>query len=344
MKKLLIITPGFPRQENESHIMPYIQNVILSFKNLYPSVHLTILSTHKPISKTSYQWHGIEVIPLNGNDVKYPTKIGFLIKSYFKLKQLIQKNKYDGIFNLWYNEFTILTQLIKCNRYTWMLGQDVKPDNFYLKILKPKPERILAMSPSNNDILFQTNGVRAHKVIPIAINEALFPLLNTGERAIDLFGAGNLSALKNYKLFIQVIIELKKTNPFIKAELAGDGPEEQDLKTIIAQNNLQNNITLLGLISNAEVLNKMNNAKIFLHTSTFEGGSTVYVEALYSGCQLVGTLPLLDKEIENFHCHKTVADIGTKINYLLANPKPAKRIIYYSMEMVCNEIYSLFYH
>lgn len=344
MKKLLIITPGFPKQENESHILPHIQNVILSFKNLYPSVHLTILATHKPICTTSYHWHGIEVIALKGNDVKYPTKILFLIKSYFKLKQLIKTNKYDGILNLWYNEFTLLTQLIKCNRYTWMLGQDVRPDNFYLKLLKPTPERIVALSPSNNDILYQTIGVRAHKVIPIAVNETLFPVLNIGERAIDVFGAGNLSALKNYKFFIQVIVELKKTNPFIKVELAGDGPEEEDLKTIIEQNNLQNNITLLGLISNAEVLAKMNNAKIFLHTSTFEGGSMVYVEALFSGCQLVGTLPLLDKEIENFHYHKTIADITTKINYLLAIPKSAKRIIYYSMEMVCNEIYSLFYH
>ena len=343
MKKLLIISPSFPKDDSESHIIPFLQHVFLAFKEKYKDVDLTIVAIHKPLVEKPYDWNGIKVIPLQGNDVKYPLKIMFLFKAFYTISKLVKMHKYDGILNLWHNEFSVFTQLFDCRKFTWMLGQDVKRENLYLRYFKPNPNKIIALSHFNNDVLYQSANIYAHKVIPIAVNENLFPTLHTDKREIDVFGAGFLSPLKNYKLFLEVILELKKAKPNIKAEIAGSGKEENDLKCFVNENNLQNNVTFLGLISHTATLEKMNHSKIFLHTSTFEGGSTVYFEALYSGCQLIGTLPMMDKGIENFHLCKSKSEIVSKLNFLLKNPLPAKRILYYSMDFVCKEIYDLYY-
>ena len=342
MKKLLFITPGFPKDATESHVIPFLQQVFLSFKKKYPEIELTVITIHKPISEP-YYWNGIQVIPLNGNDVKYPMKFVFLAKAFLKIRQVQKQNKYDGILNLWYHEFSVFTPHINTKSYTWMLGQDVKKSNWSLRLFKPNPEKIMALSQYNNAILYETVKIRAHKIIPMAIDESIFPDLNLKERPIDIFGAGWFSHLKNYKLFLAVILEMRKIRPDIRVEIAGAGEQEQELKNFVKANNLQKNVTFLGLLHHQETINKMNDSKIFLHTSTFEGGSTVYFESLYAGCQLVGTLPMIDKPVENFHYCPTTTEIVAAISSLLANPKPPKRVLYYSMDYVCGEIYNLFY-
>ncbi|WP_309642711.1 glycosyltransferase family 4 protein [Flavobacterium sp.] len=343
MKKLLVISPSFPKDASESHVIPFLQHVFLAFKEQYQDVELTIVAIHKPLLEKPYDWNGIKIIPLQGNDIKYPLKVVFLLKSFYKLHRLVKANQYDGILNLWHNEFSVFTQVFRCKKFTWMLGQDVKKDNVYLRYFKPNPNKIMTLSNYNNEALYKSAAIRAHKIIPMAINENLFPPLNNEQRYIDVFGAGFLSPLKNYKFFLEIILALKAIKPNIKAELAGMGEQEQDLKRFVAENNLEDNVTFLGMISHAATLDKMNHSKIFLHTSLFEGGSTVYFEALYSGCQLIGTLPMMDKPIENFHFHEIKMDIVDKISVLLENLPPAKRVRYYSMDFVCKEIYDLYY-
>lgn len=343
MKKLLLITPSFPKDQTESYMHPFLQQVFLALQEKHQDIDITIVAIHRPVSG-NYDWHGMKVIPLNGNNIKHPAKIIFLYKSFYRLRKLIKKEKYDGILNLWYNDFSVFTHAINDKTFTWMLGQDVKRSNIYLRLFKPNPNKIMALSEFNNEVLYQTAKIKAHKVIPIAINEKLFPELNLNQRKINVFGAGNLSPLKNYRLFVEVILELKKTIPNIKAEIAGIGEEESELKNFVNENNLQNNITFLGLISHQEILDKMNDSEIFLHTSTFEGGSAVYFEALYSGCQLVGRLPMMDKDVRNFHLHATKTDIVNAIIFILNNPKRAERVMYYAMDYICEEIHDLFYN
>ncbi|WP_339889678.1 glycosyltransferase [uncultured Flavobacterium sp.] len=342
MKKLLFITPSFPKDDSESYMVCFLQHVFHAFVEKYKNVEVTIISTQKPIS-TPYYWHGIKVIPLNGNNIRYPFKIIFLIKSFYKINRLKKENKYDGILNLWYNDFSVYSHLTNQKTYSWMLGQDVKRDNIFLRLFKPDSKKIIAISNYSNNVLYESIKIKAHKIIPIAVNKNLFPELNTNERSIDVFGAGWLSPLKNYSLFLDIILELKNINPNIKVEIAGIGTEESKLKEFVKTNQLEKNVTFLGLLSHKEILLKMNNSKIFLHTSTFEGGPTVYYEALYSGCQLVGTLQTMDRAVENFYCANSKKDILITLINLLENPKKPKRVIYYSMDYVCEEVYNLFY-
>lgn len=342
MKRLLFITPGFPANESQTHVVPFVQQFVLAFHQQFPEIELMVVAIHKPVSQP-YHWNGISVIPLNGDDIKYPSKAIFLIQSFFKIRKFCKQQNFDGILNFWYQEFSVLSNLQHGKNFTWLQGQDVRKTNRTLRIFKPDPKKIVAISPFNNEVLFETAGIRAYKIIPIGIDRKVFPELNTGQRDFDIFGAGWLTPLKNFRLFVEVISELKKTNPNIKAAIAGSGSEEVQLKQWVKENDLEQNVVFLGLLSHAETLEKMNRSKIFLHTSTFEGGATVYSEALFSGCQLIGTLPLFDREMAHFHHHSQKSDIVAKVNGLLGNLPAPQRILYYKMETVCEETYRLFY-
>jgi glycosyltransferase involved in cell wall biosynthesis len=342
MKKLLVITPGFPKDDSETYVIPFMQAVFKAFKEFHPDVALTFVATHRPVAQP-FSWHGSRVITLNGNNVKYPMKALFLAKSYYKIRKLINAEKFDGILNLWYNDFSVMAERLHPKTVSWMLGQDVRKSNRILRLFPPDPKKVATVSEYSNQILFESTGIKAHKAIPMAVNEGLFPDLNTGERPIDVFGAGWLSELKNYRLFIEVIAELKKTKPDIKAEIAGAGDQETTLKNLAQKLSVGENIIFSGLLTHAETLGKMNQSKIFLHPSLFEGGPTVYFEALYSGCQLIGILPTLDKPVQNFYCLSDKHDIVGKINELLVNLPVPKRVSYYSMDFVCKEIYGLYF-
>ena len=74
-------------------------------------------------------------------------------------------------------------------------------------------------------------------------------------RDIDILGVGSLIPLKQYHLFIEIVHKIRQFLPDIKAALCGKGPEQEDLKTMIAKYNLEANIELTGELSHDKVSN-----------------------------------------------------------------------------------------
>jgi glycosyltransferase involved in cell wall biosynthesis len=93
--------------------------------------------------------------------------------------------------------------------------------------------------------------------------------------------------LKGYLLFPELINDLKKDFPEIKACIIGKGEQEQAIKEKIKRYDLENNLELIGGLPHAEVFSYMQRSKIFLHTSSYEGQSTVIMEALANGLNIV---------------------------------------------------------
>ena len=107
-------------------------------------------------------------------------------------------------------------------------------------------------------------------------------------KTIDIIGIGTLSALKNYSsLFIEVVAALKQHVPHVRAIIIGEGEEYHLLAEKIENRQLQENIVLVGNIPHAKVFEYLSKSKILLHTSAFEGQSTVMLEALAMGLDVV---------------------------------------------------------
>lgn len=101
---------------------------------------------------------------------------------------------------------------------------------------------------------------------------------------------GNLSALadhKDYLTFLRTAAAIIAQDPSIHFIIAGEGPEEKNIKKLIASLNLSSHVHLLGF--RKDVVEVMQSLDLFLITSVTEGLGTIVLEAFAAGVPVVGT-------------------------------------------------------
>lgn len=348
-KKLLFIAPLFPQNHEEDHIAPFISQFSTAFTE-NTNVEVDLISLFFPKSKP-YKYNTINVYPIGSGFKRYYVFLPYLIKAIYKGFMLCKKNKYDGILCFWYRESSllgkILSSIFKIKLRVWMLGQDAKSTNKYPKLLKLSGEEIIMISEHQKLIFFNDHHIEAKRIANVSIDIRKFPQLNTSNREITILGVGNLSDLKNYSLFIDILFNIKKEFKDVKAVICGaNRGDKANLEKKINALDLQNNILFTGSISQKEVLEYMNNAKIFLHTSKFEGSGTVLHEALYAGCNVVSTIPIeKPSHIEDSFFYSTnKTELENRILTVLKSDFKAKRIEKFKMEDTVKEIYDSFYN
>jgi glycosyltransferase involved in cell wall biosynthesis len=348
-KRILFIIPIFPESIQDDTIVPFVFQFCAYFKQKYTEIDIDVLTLNYPINETKYIIEGITVYSLrggfNGKIKNGLTLFRGIIKGIF----LQRKNRYNGILSFWYSQPAIIGFILKkvfnLKHYIWMQGQDVKPENKYLRYFPPKPNELITLGKKHQELLYQFHNILAHKTADVALNPKGFPKLNTEKRNIDIIGVGNLGPIKNYSKFIDIIFELKKSFPNINTTICGGGEEKELLQNKIEKLNLTNNVKLLGYTSNASVRKLMSNSKILLHTSVFEGSPLVIQEALYSGCHVVSTIDLIKEEkILRFYFCKEKKQISDVIISILNNNKSTvKRIKPFDIDDTAKIIYSLFF-
>jgi len=305
-----------------------------------------VISFQYPFEKKEYTWNGISVIALGGKNRSKLFRVMIWLKAYKALNRIKQQYAIMGIVSLWATECALVANTFakknKLKHLIWIIGQDAKVTNKYIARIKPEPGQLMAMSDFLKDEFFKNHHITPGFVFENGIKESVFPELNVTERPIDIFGAGSLIPLKNYSLFIELIAEVKLIFPDIQAAIAGGGEEGKKLQDLIDTYDLRNTITLLGAKTHAETLALMNTSKLFLHTSLYEGNSTVLMEALYSGCKVISTCPLSHQQTENLFIETERAKLKEAILKLLSETASAqKRVVFNTMNRSAQRIVEL---
>lgn len=88
---------------------------------------------------------------------------------------------------------------------------------------------------------------------------------------------GRLTKQKNFKFLINCFDQILKIKKNAKLFIIGDGEEKNNLNHLIVDNNLSNNITLLGFKKN--VFTYLKNANLFVLSSLWEDPGWVLMEA-----------------------------------------------------------------
>jgi hypothetical protein len=70
IKNLIIITPGFPKDELDSVCLPTQQLFVKTVHRLFPDIKINVISLHYPYHKNPYRWNDINVYPINGKNQK----------------------------------------------------------------------------------------------------------------------------------------------------------------------------------------------------------------------------------------------------------------------------------
>jgi glycosyltransferase involved in cell wall biosynthesis len=321
---LIILTPGFPKDEEDSTCLPTQQSFVKSIQDLYPDIQIIILSFHYPFSSRPYLWNGISVIPFDGHGKEKMLRLRLWFRIWKQLRSLKKEKNLVGIFSFWATDCALIGKwfgrIHHIKQYCWISGQEAKKENPYIRLMRPKPEDLIAMSDFLQKEFFRNHRIRPMHVIPIGIDPQQFEINNT-ERDIDILGAGSLIPLKQFSVLIKVVSELTRLRPGIKTMICGKGPEEPALRALIHKLNLQDQISMPGVVQHKELMKLMQRAKIFLHPSSYEGFGAVCIEALYAGAHVISFRRPIAGWIRHWHIVNSEEEMWKKAQEILDDPE-----------------------
>ena len=343
---LVVLTPGFPKDEEDSACLPPIQSFVKALHVEPGPLNVIVLTFDYPFFKGIYYWNGIRVDAFNGWQKGRISKLFKWIKIWRTLKKIKKENNLIGLLSLWCGECAFVADKFSkknnVQHFCWILGQDAKKGNRYVSRILPQPNTLVAISDFIQAEFERNYEIRPQHVIPIGIdpNEFLEP---NAFRDIDVLGAGSLIPLKQYDHFVEVVAALKEDFPDIKVMICGKGPEEKRLLALISKYQLEDNITLAGELPHREVLQRMSRSKLFLHTSNYEGFGVVCIEALYAGCAVVSFLQPMQQSIENWHAVQTKKEMIERLKAALSTPDvDRKPVLFMNITATAKNIMQLY--
>lgn len=322
LRTLVILTPGFPKNEEDSTCIPPQQIFVKALRETEPELNIIVLTFHYPFFSGEYLWHGVQVISFGkANQGKFHRLFTALrVRRY--LKEIKKKYQIIGLLSFWLGRCAYVGHSFAkkhyLKHYSWLLGQDAKAGNKYFNKIRPEGKSLIALSDFIAAEVDKNYGINPNHTIPVGIDISLFGEA-PAHRDIDILGAGSLIPLKQYSVFLEVVHLLKDTFPLIRTMICGNGPEMKHLQKRIAEMGLENNIILSGEETHAEVLSLMQRSKAFLHPSSYEGFGAVCLEALYAGAEVVSFVRPMKADIPNWHIVISSEDMVSRLQHILHN-------------------------
>ncbi len=111
-----------------------------------------------------------------------------------------------------------------------------------------------------------------------------------------ILAVGRLVRQKNFSYLIS---EFQNSKKYIEIDIVGSGPDKDDLSAQAKKENIK--VNFLGNINNKELLKLYQQYKFFISTSLFEGNPKSLLEAMGSGCVVIGS---------NINNHKEIISNG----------------------------------
>ena len=303
-KALVIFSPAFPKDEQDQLWLPWLQALVKAINKNYSSLKVIVFAFQAPAVTNKYSWNDNLVLPFNGLNKNRVARLLMWKKIEREFDEINKAYDIKGIFSMWCHECAYIAKKIAnandVKHYCWLLGGDANVTNPYVKKIKPSGNELVAASDFLYAEFLKNHHVKPAHVMYHGIDATAYSK-NTEQRNIDVIGVGNLCALKQYDLFIEIVTTLKNTFPSINVVLCGDGEDREKLERMIIDFSLTGHITMKGMLPNNEVLQLMQQSKILMHTSSYEGFGTVCTEALYAGANVVSFCKPLYKKVENWY-------------------------------------------
>ncbi len=297
---IVFITPGFPKDKNDINCIPPLQIYTEQLMETYPELKVSVVTLQYPHEKKMYTWKGVDVYPcfMGHNPWKSPLKWRKAVRT---IERIRAKHRVDLTHCFWYTDTVLVGRKIKRRQKIPMLitlmGQDSKKKNKYLKLIKVKEPKVIALSERQAREFEGNSGYRVSETIPWGIRETEL-YAEEPERTIDILGVGSLNDIKDYDRFLETIALLKIKKPGISVKVLGGGRPLNAYREQTLSMGLDQQVEFVGEVSRTEVLEYMKKSKVLLHTSKTESLGYVFYEALANGMRIVSTPVGVAKEGE----------------------------------------------
>lgn len=217
------------------------------------------------------------------------------IKGFFYYLYYLKSFKPEVVlsFLTYSNLLAVITHLLFVRNVPVVISErsdPLKRGNIIKKICEfiyPKADCLVCQSKRVGNYFRKLDGKTNIKVIPNPVNLECVAQTVPEKRRKAIIAVGRLSTQKNYDLLIEGFQEIKSDYSDYIVEIYGQGPEYDNLNQKIKGLHLENNIFLMGIKSN--VMQSVNDAKLYVMTSDYEGFPNALVEAMASGLPVIST-------------------------------------------------------
>lgn len=148
-----------------------------------------------------------------------------------------------------------------------------------------------------------------------------------------IFSLRRLDPSKGIDILIRAFNQIKDKFPDLHLVIAGEGPEEHNLKQLVDSFALGGRITFIGSVEMERGIALLKSAELTVVPSISEGGGLVNIEAQAAGCPViasrVGGIPEYIKEGESglFFESGNYMELADKISTLLLDKKLRKKLV-----------------
>jgi len=230
-----------------------------------------------------------------------------------KACQLHKKYKYDAIWAMMAHSAGVPAAIFKmaCPKIGYVLTlQEGDPTDYIEKTMKPlwplftraftKADKVQAISTflanwakkrgvADNKIEIIHNGANPRDLAEAVSEEEISKLKkHLGKKSGDIYLV-NTARLVHQKANDDVIRALKSLPDNIKFLIVGDGPDEQMLKNLTKELNLENRVIFTGRVDRSEITKYRKVADIFVCPSRSEGLGNAFLSAMASHLPVVAT-------------------------------------------------------
>jgi glycosyltransferase involved in cell wall biosynthesis len=323
-EKILVLTHNFPRAKEDS---PGLY-IFLLMKELIRDYDIFVLAPHQKGFTTYEEMDGIKIYRFRYNFASFESlayrgdmherilrsfrgKISFLffILSYFFYGLwIVKKNKIKLVHCHWWVPCGMVGYLLSFFAPLQMVITTHGSDVFILrrfrqalplaKLIFRKAQFITAVSSSLKQLISLELGIDRNKifVFPMPFDPNKF--YTQKERKIKqgtILSIGRLIQRKGYDYLIKSARILKDQGVPFELTIIGKGPEEENLRNLISELDLERNVNLLDWLPQKELNTYYNRSEIFVLSSVTdwkkesEGLGLVLLEAMACKVPVVAT-------------------------------------------------------
>jgi glycosyltransferase involved in cell wall biosynthesis len=218
--------------------------------------------------------------------------------------------------------------------------------------------RLVVVSRDMNDALAKA-GYDRHKltVIHNGIELPSAPIIRGTDHSPRTIGScGRLFPVKNFKLFVELAARVAVDCPAVRFELAGDGPEQEQLRDLCSKRGVEGHFRFLGHVE--DMSSFFRRLDVYVSTSHHEGIPMSVLEAMGHGLPVIAPnvggfpeiiehgvdgllIPEHDPELFAIACERLMSD--SELLAAMSRAARKKAEIHFSMQRM-TEDYIQLYH
>lgn len=165
------------------------------------------------------------------------------------------------------------------------------------RLVLAKAEKVFAVSNYTKQILIKNENIKDNKISVVfnGVDPLVYKLDGDNLRGRQtLLTVGRLEKYKGQKQVIEIMPAIVQKFPNAVYNIAGDGPEHDDLERTINELSLKKNVFLLGKVSADALIKLYQNCNVFvlypqLTIDNYEGFGLVYLEANACGKPVIAS-------------------------------------------------------